>query len=59
MLSEVAFTLARFLDGVIRGFRHRGLKRLWEGDPSRFLPTWTFPDTVCIPSKANCEVIGR
>ena len=23
------------LDTVIRGFRHRGLKRLWEGDPSR------------------------
>jgi proteic killer suppression protein len=21
--------------GVIRSFRHRGLKRLWEGDPSR------------------------
>lgn len=23
------------LEDVVRSFRHRGLKRLWEGDPSR------------------------
>lgn len=25
---------------MIRSFRHRGLKRLWEGDPSRVNAAW-------------------